>query len=230
MKAMILAAGFGERMRPLTLHTPKPLLRVADVPLIEHHIVRLAAAGFRELVVNVSHLGQQIRDYCGDGGHWGVSIAYSSEDAPLETAGGICKALPLLGDSPFLVVNGDIWTDFPFQRLRDTPLRHEESARLVMVDNPPQHPRGDFRIDREGWVGVLAPGATGYTYAGVGVYTPEFFAGLPVEKMPLRPLLDSAIARRRLGGEYYQGQWQDVGTPERLRDLDLAIRAQVADA
>jgi MurNAc alpha-1-phosphate uridylyltransferase len=222
---MILAAGVGERMRPLTLHTPKPLLCVADTPLIERHILRLAAAGFRELVVNVSHLGQQIRDYCGDGRRWDISIAYSPEDTPLETAGGICQALPLLGDSPFLVVNADIWTDYPFQRLRDIRLRQNENARLVMVDNPPQHPRGDFQLDSDGWIDMLPPGATGCTYAGVGVYTPAFFDGTPAGKSPLRPLLDSAIAQRRLGGERYQGQWQDVGTPERLRDLDLAVRA-----
>jgi MurNAc alpha-1-phosphate uridylyltransferase len=226
VKAMILAAGVGERMRPLTLHTPKPLLRVAGMPLIEQHIRRLAAAGFRELVVNVSHLGQQIRDYCGDGSQWGVAIAFSPEETPLETAGGIAKALPLLGESPFLVVNGDIWTDYPFQRLRDVPLRHNESARLVLVDNPPQHPLGDFQLNEDGWVGALAPGTMGCTYAGVGLYTPAFFAGTPAEKRPLRPLLENAIAQRQLGGERYQGQWHDIGTPERLRDLDRAVRAQ----
>jgi len=225
VKAMILAAGVGERMRPLTLHTPKPLLRVAGVPLIEHHIRRLAAAGFRELVVNVSHLGDQIREYCADGSRWAVHIVYSPEETPLETAGGILNALPLLGASPFLVVNGDIWIDYPFERLGNVTLRPAENARLVMVDNPPQHPRGDFQLDAQGWLRVLAPGATGCTYAGVGIYTPAFFAGTPAGKMPLRPLLDAALAQRQVGGEHYPGQWQDVGTPERLRELDAAVSA-----
>ncbi|MEZ5574021.1 MAG: nucleotidyltransferase family protein [Halioglobus sp.] len=222
---MILAAGVGERMRPLTLHTPKPLLRVAGLPLIEHHIVRLAAAGLRELVINVSHLGQQIYDYCGDGSQWGVAIDYSQEESPLETAGGIVNAMPLLGSSPFLVVNGDIWIDYPFERLAEIALRPGESARLVMVNNPPQHPQGDFQLDEQGWIRVLEPGAMGCTYAGVGVYMPAFFAGVPVAKMPLRPLLDKAITQGRLGGEFYTGQWQDVGTPERLLELDALLRA-----
>ncbi len=221
---MILAAGVGERMRPLTTHTPKPLLPVAGIPLIEHHIRRLALAGVSELVINVSHLGEQIMDYCGDGSAWGVSIAYSPEDAPLETAGGISKALPLLGDAPFLVVNGDIWSDYPFARLAAYSLRPDECAHLVMVGNPPQHPAGDFHLDDNGWVRVLAPAAVGWTYAGVGMYTTAFFAGIPAAKIPLRPLLDAAIGQGRLGGELYRGQWQDVGTPERLRELDARLR------
>lgn len=225
MKAMILAAGVGERMRPLTEHTPKPLLRVAGMPLIEHHIRRLAAAGLGELVINVSHLGAQIMDYCGDGSAWGVHIAYSQEDAPLETAGGILKALPLLGEAPFLVVNGDIWTDYPFERMATYALRPDESAHLVMVDNPPQHPTGDFHLDDNGWIRALAPTAVGCTYAGVGVYTAAFFAGVPVGKTPLLPLLDAAIRQGRLGGERYRGQWHDVGTPERLRELDATLSA-----
>jgi N-acetyl-alpha-D-muramate 1-phosphate uridylyltransferase len=225
VKAMILAAGVGERMRPLTDHTPKPLLRVAGIPLIEHHIRRLALAGLGELVINVSHLGAQVMDYCGDGGAWGVSIVYSQEDAPLETAGGIINALPLLGDAPFLVVNGDIWIDYPFARLAAYSLRPNESAHVVMVDNPPQHPSGDFQLDDNGWIRVLAPAAVGSTYAGVGLYTTAFFAGTPAGKMPMRPLLDAAISQGRLGGQRYRGQWQDVGTPERLRELDARVRA-----
>jgi MurNAc alpha-1-phosphate uridylyltransferase len=224
---MILAAGRGERMQPLTDHTPKPLLRVADIPLIEHHIRRLAAAGFKELVINVSHLGQQIVDYCDDGSRWGVSIVYSSEETPLETAGGIIKALPLLGALPFLVVNGDIWTDYPFERLAALSLRPDESAHLVMVGNPPQHPTGDFQLEDDGWVRVLAAGGTGWTYAGVGVYTSAFFAGVSAGKMPLRPLLDAAIGQGRLGGQLYPGQWQDVGTPERLQELDITARGVI---
>ena len=222
---MILAAGVGERMRPLTLHTPKPLLRVAGLPLLEHHITRLAAAGFRELVVNVSHLGQQICDYCGDGSQWDVAIGYSYEETPLETAGGIINAMPLLGDAPFLVVNGDIWIDYPFAQLGNIALRSGETARLVMVDNPPQHPLGDFQLDAQQWIRVLPAGAMGCTYAGVGVYTPAFFAGVPAGKMPLRPLLDAAITKGQLGGEHYQGRWHDVGTPERLQHLDALLSA-----
>jgi N-acetyl-alpha-D-muramate 1-phosphate uridylyltransferase len=225
VRAMILAAGVGERMRPLTDHTPKPLLQVAGIPLIEHHIRRLAAVGFSELVINVSHLSEQIMDHCGDGHAWGVSIVYSQEDAPLETAGGIIKALPLLGDAPFLVVNGDIWIDYPFERLAAYSLRPDESAHLVMVGNPPQHASGDFQLDDNGWIRVLAPAMVGWTYAGVGIYTTAFFAGTPAGKMPLRPLLDAAIRQGRLGGQRYWGQWQDVGTPERLRELDARVRA-----
>jgi len=222
---MILAAGVGERMRPLTDHTPKPLLEVGGSPLIAHHIERLARGGFTELVINVSHLAAQITAYCGDGSRWGVSITYSAEAEPLETAGGIFQALPLLGGKPFLVVNGDIWIDYPFARLLGYTPPDPECAHLVMVGNPAQHPRGDFALDEQGWVRELAAGATGLTYAGVGVYTPAFFAAMAPGKMPLRPLLDAAIRRGCLSGEYYPGHWEDVGTPERLRSLDAALRA-----
>jgi N-acetyl-alpha-D-muramate 1-phosphate uridylyltransferase len=225
VKAMILAAGVGERMRPLTDHTPKPLLLVAGIPLIEHHIRRLAQAGFAELVINVSHLAQQITEYCGDGSRWGVSISYSAEALPLETAGGIVNALGLLGEAPFLVVNGDIWIDYPFGRLADYLPRAPATAHLVMVGNPPQHPRGDFALDAQGWVRELEPHAVGLTYAGVGIYTRAFFAGMQPGKMPLRPLLDAAIRRGCLSGEYHAGSWEDVGTPERLQALDAAVRS-----
>lgn len=224
MKVMILAAGFGERMRPLTDHTPKPLLRVAGVPLLEHHICRLAAAGFRELVINVSHLAEHILEYCGDGRKWGVSITYSPEAAPLETAGGIVQALPLLGNEPFLVVNGDIWIDYPFGELAGYCPASAECAHLVLVRNPPQHPRGDFWLDADGWIRELAPESSGLTYAGVSIFAPAFFNGLLPEKLPLRPLLDAAIQRGCLSGELHTGAWEDVGTPERLRALDAAVR------
>lgn len=148
MRAMILAAGFGERMRPLTKHTPKPLLEVGGVALIEHHLRRLAAAGFDELVINVSHLGQQIIDFCGDGGAWGVQITFSEEDEPLETAGGIIKALPLLGSEPFLVVNGDVWTDYPFELVLSHDLPESGGAHLVLVDNPPPASTRRLRVGR----------------------------------------------------------------------------------
>ena len=225
MKAMILAAGLGERMRPLTDHTPKPLLEVAGIPLLEHHIRRLGAAGYRELVINVSHLGEQIETYCESGSRWGVSIAFSHEDQPLETAGGIQRALPLLGNGPFLVVNGDIWTDYDFARLQGVTLSKATVAHLVMVDNPPQHPLGDFVMDAAGRVRARADGVTGMTYAGIGVFDRAFFAAVEPGKLRLRPLLDDAILAGVLGGEYYPGDWEDVGTPERLRLLDARVRS-----
>ena len=223
MKAMLLAAGVGERMRPLTDATPKPLLPVGGLPLIEHHVRRLVAAGVRDLVINVSHLGQQIMDYCGDGSGWGAAIAYSEEDAPLETAGGIFQALPLLGYEPFLVVNGDIWIDYPFARLAGAKLRAGEAARLIMVGNPPQHPLGDFLLDEAGWIRERRGDTPGVTYAGVGLYAPAFFAGMTAGKLALRPLLDAAIAAGTLGGEFHGGDWEDVGTPQRLLELDTRL-------
>jgi MurNAc alpha-1-phosphate uridylyltransferase len=225
---MILAAGVGERMRPLTDHTPKPLLQVADMPLIEYHLRALAAAGFRELVINVSHLGEQIVDYCGDGRRWGVDIVYSREDSPLETAGGIHKALPLLGPEPFLVVNGDVWTDFPMAQLLGYRFRRWERAHLVLVDNPPQHPLGDFCLADAGRVSYRPVGSAGFTYAGIGVFSAVFFADMQPGKLALRPLLDAAIAGGELGAEYYPGEWADVGTPARLEELDRRVRSDRA--
>ena len=193
---MILAAGKGERMRPLTDHTPKPLLAAGGAPLLEYHIVRLAAAGIADLVINVAHLGEQVVHFCGDGSRWGVRITYSREEAPLETAGGIVRALPLLGAAPFMVINGDIWTDYPFERLTQHALRRKEVAHLVLVENPLQHPEGDFQLDQAGWVQSLVPGAVGWTYAGIGLYSVEFFADTPTGKRPFRPLLNAAIAQR----------------------------------
>jgi MurNAc alpha-1-phosphate uridylyltransferase len=224
MKVMILAAGIGERMRPLTDHTPKPMLPVGGTPLIEHHIRRLAQAGFNDVVINVSHLAQQLIDYCADGSRWGISVNYSPEEKPLETAGGIVHAMPLLGVEPFLVVNGDIWIDYDFGRLRDYQLEPAETAHLVLVGNPPQHPQGDFLLDAQGWVRERGPDAVGMTYAGVGIYTRAFFAAMQPGKMPLRPLLDAAIQRGCLGGEFHPGDWEDVGTPQRLASLDAAVR------
>ncbi len=220
---MILAAGVGERMRPLTDHTPKPLLSVAGKPLLEHHILRLRDAGFTELVINVSHLQEQILAFCGNGSRWGVDIAFSPEDEPLETAGGIQQALPLLGEAPFLVVNGDIWMDAPFATLRRHECAPSDVATLVFVANPPQHPAGDFLLDAHGRVHALAAGETGVTYAGVGIYTRALFDGVAPGKLPLRPLLDGAIGRGVLGGLFHDGQWEDVGTPERLEALNARV-------
>jgi MurNAc alpha-1-phosphate uridylyltransferase len=190
----------------------------------------LLALLFRQVLFPPAHLGQQIVDYCADGSRWGVGISYSREAQPLETAGGIVNALPLLGSAPFLVVNGDVWLDYDFNRLAGHRLPGSDWAHLVMVDNPAQHPRGDFHLDEQGLIRELAAAGTGLTYAGVGVYSPGFFAGLGPGKTPLRPLLDTAIARSTLSGEYYPGRWEDVGTPQRLQRLDAALRAGAATA
>ncbi|MCC6075042.1 N-acetylmuramate alpha-1-phosphate uridylyltransferase MurU [Pseudomonas sp. GCM10022188] len=222
MKAMILAAGKGERMRPLTLHTPKPLLPVGGMPLIEHHIRALAAAGFNELVINHAWLGQQIEDYLGDGARFGVRIAYSAEGEPLETGGGIQRALPLLGDEPFLLVNGDIWTDYPFAELRRAP---QGLAHLVLVDNPVHHPEGDFRL-QDGRVCARA-GQVGLTYSGIAVLDPALFVDCQPGAFKLAPLLLDAMARDQVSGEHFRGRWVDVGTRERLAEVErlLAERA-----
>ena len=221
MRAMLLAAGRGERMRPLTLETPKPLLQVRGRALIARHLDRLAAAGLRDLVINVSWLAAQIEDYCGDGGRWGVRIRYSREARPLETAGGIVQALPLLGSEPFLVVNADIFTDYPFAELAArTPAPGE--ARLVLVPNPAHNRQGDFTLSGER-VGPRSDRAL--TYAGIGIFHPAFFAGCAPGSRPLRPLLETAIAEGRLFGECYRGHWTDVGTPERLRALNASYRS-----
>ena len=223
MKAMILAAGRGERMRPLTDHTPKPLLPAGGKPLIVWHLEALAAAGFRDIVINHAHLGGQIEAALGDGTRWDLAIRYSPEPpGALETAGGIAQALPLLGDGPFLVVNGDIWCDWDFRRASDLT---DRSAHLVLVDNPAHHAGGDFALAG----GQVVPAAAGptLTYAGIGVFSPGFFAPVPAGAvMKLRPLLDAAIRAATLTGERHTGHWVDVGTPQRLAQLDADIRRQ----
>jgi MurNAc alpha-1-phosphate uridylyltransferase len=220
MKAMILAAGRGERMRPLTDHTPKPLLLVGGKPLIVWHIERLARTGFRELVINHAHLGRQIESALGDGSRFGISITYSDEGEALETAGGIAKALPMLGEEPFLVVNGDVYTDYDFGRLAAQPMGGVV-AHLVLVDNPPQHAQGDFHLENGRLVGR---GALRLTFSGIGVYRPELFASVvPGSQAKLAPLLHAAIAQQRATAEHYRGDWVDVGTPERLHALDCKL-------
>jgi len=226
LKAMILAAGAGERMRPLTDHTPKPLLEVAGVTMIGRHIARLAEAGVAEIVINVSHLARQIMDYCGDGSRWHVAITYSRESQGLETAGGIVKALPLLGEQPFMIVNADVWTDYPFASLVDRSWRLGKGAHLVFVDSPAQHSYGDYILDPAGLLHLRPEGAIGVTYTGLAVYTSAFFAGVSPGKRPLRPLLDQAIIEGRLTGEHYKGVWVDVGTPERLQALNEMVSHQ----
>ena len=216
MKAMILAAGRGERMRPLTDHTPKPLLLAAGKPLIEHTIVQLVSAGLTDIIINHAYLGQQIEEKLGNGEHLGAHIVYSPEgDCALETAGGIINALPLLASDIFLVVNGDIATDFPFQQLNNLSI---DLAHLILVDNPPHHPDGDFSLDAQGKVN--ADGIEKYTFSGIGVYRAELFQGMAPGVSKLAPLLREAMFAGRVSGQKHSGFWMDIGTPERLQDLD----------
>jgi len=209
---MLLAAGRGERMGTLTATQPKPLLTIGDRSLIEHHIVRLAASGIEEVVINLSYRGSEIRKRLGDGGRFGVSIAYSDEgEPPLETGGGIVHALPLLGSEPFLLVNSDVYTDFDFRVLVDGP----RAPTLVLVPNPPHNARGDFGLDSAGFVSAAPPLST---YAGVAIFDPRWFAELAPGRRPLKPVLDAAIARREIRGLKFLGTWLDVGTPERLEE------------
>lgn len=216
MKAMILAAGRGERMRPLTDHTPKPLLRAGGMALIEYHIHALVRAGFRDIVINHAHLGEQIERALGDGSRYQARLHYSpeGEGRALETGGGIFRALPLLGDEPFVVVNGDIWTDYPFAQLRRMP---HGLAHLVLVDNPPHHPRGDFHLAGER---VESEGEPKLTFSGIGLYRRALFDGCSDGPFPLAPLLRQAMAQGQVSGEHYRGHWIDVGTPQRLSELD----------
>ncbi len=241
MKAMILAAGRGERMRPLTDHTPKPLLKVGGKPLIVWHIENLAKAGFKEIVINHAHLGAQIEATLGSGSVWGVNIEYSAETVALETAGGIANALHLLTENgmkeePFIVVNGDTFTDFNFSNLSNIanlthlPFKLERSnesetmqltAHLVLINNPPQHPAGDFAIQN----GMLKnTGEPMFTFSGIGLYHPRLFSAIkPGQPAKLAPLLREAINQNRAGAEYFSGVWHDIGTPERLSALNIEL-------
>ncbi|MDQ5909392.1 MAG: Mannose-phosphate guanylyltransferase [Pseudomonadota bacterium] len=216
MKAMILAAGRGERMRPLTDHTPKPLLPIAGKPLIVHHLEALRAQGIIEVVINTGHLGEQLLAALGDGQRWGMQIDWSPEppDA-LETGGGIFQALPLLGAKPFLVINGDIWTNYPFSQLSTDP---PGLAHLVLVNNPPHHPKGDFALAENGK--VTEAGAPRWTFSGISVLRPELFVGCEPGRFPLGPLLRRAMTTGQVSGEFYSGEWRDIGTPQRLAELN----------
>lgn len=233
VSVMILAAGRGERMRPLTDHTPKPLLSVGGKPLIGWHLERLRAAGFRHVVINHAHLGAQIETTLGDGAAFGVGIDYSREASALETAGGIATALPLIRGEAFAVVNGDIYTDYDFGRLVEPLARlaaGDDEAHLVMVDNPPQHPQGDFVLDG-GRVksGEQAAESPRLTFSGIGVYRRALFVDLRAgERAPLAPLLRRAMDAGRVSGEHYTGRWTDVGTPARLAVLDEELRRHAA--
>ncbi|HSW11625.1 MAG TPA: nucleotidyltransferase family protein [Solimonas sp.] len=218
-KAFILAAGRGERMRPLTDHTPKPLLEVRGRPLVEYHLSALAAAGVAEVVINLGWLGERIRGHLGDGARYGLRIAYSEEGWPaLETGGGIHRALPLLGDAPFVVANGDVFSDYPLAALvaRARELPANDLAHVVMVPNPAHHPRGDFALEAGR---MVEPAPPQHTFSGLSVLRPALFAGCQPGAFGLAALLRAAASRGQVGAELHRGLWSDVGTPERLAAL-----------
>ncbi len=218
VRAMILAAGRGERMRPLTDSVPKSMLKVGGKPLIQYHVEALARAGFKDLVINHAHLGEQITAHLGDGSDYGLNITYSPETGrALETGGGILNAMPLLGDGSFLVVNADVWTDLDFSTIE---LGRNKLAHLVLVPNPPQHKNGDFALQD----GLVTDGEEGrFTFSGIGVYHPDLFIGCSPGPFPLAPLLYKHAEQGLVGGQLYEGRWLDVGTPQRLKALDVAL-------
>ncbi|MAY35103.1 MAG: mannose-1-phosphate guanylyltransferase [Spongiibacteraceae bacterium] len=222
MKAMILAAGLGKRMRPLTTVRPKPLLKVNNKALIDYHLERLAAAGVVDVVINHYWLGEQIEAHIGDGSAYGLNVVYSPEAELLDTAGGMINALPLLGDQAFLLINGDVWCDFP---VADLLTRKPSGAHLVMVDNPAHNPDGDFALHGEQ---LSLDTGNALTYAGIAVINPALFAGAEPGCLPLKPFLVRAIERGELTGEHFSGEWVDVGTPERLSELDARVSAVLA--
>lgn len=220
MRAMILAAGRGERLRPLTDHIPKPLIEAGGKPLIVHLIESLVRGGIDEIIVNTAHLGEKIQARLGDGRAFGATIHYSPEHEALETGGGIYRALPLLGPAPFLVINGDIATDFPFGTLKDRPI---DLAHLVLVPNPDHHPQGDFGL-AEGL--ALEQGSPQFTFGGIGVYRPELFSECSAGRFPLAPLLRTAMKASRVSAELWPGFWMDIGTIERLEAFDQRLRLE----
>lgn len=223
MKAMILAAGLGTRMRPLTLTTPKPLLPVAGKPLIQYHIERLVAAGITELVINHAWLGEQLEQQLGNGSEFGAHITWSAEGEPLETGGGIFRALPWLSsdNEPFVLLNGDLFTNYPLARLADLTLQEQDRAHLVLVPNPEHNPQGDFALETNR---VLARGQTAYTFSGLSVLSPALFAGCEAGRFALAPLLREAMADGAVSGELFRGYWRDIGTPERLREVSESVQ------
>lgn len=224
MKAMILAAGRGERMRPLTDVLPKPLLAVAGKPLIHYHLEALSAAGIQDIVINHAWLGHLLPQHLGTGQQFSVSIKYSDEgEEGLETAGGIKKALSLLGDAPFVVINGDVFSDFPYQQLIGK-LGADSLAHLVLVPNPPQHPKGDFGISAAGY--ALAEAEHCYTFSGIAIYRPEFFVTIAEGKQKLAPYLRHAMSQNRVTAELYQGVWHDIGTVQRLTELSAQLESE----
>lgn len=233
MKAMILAAGLGQRMRPLTDHLPKPLLPVAGKPLLQYHLENLQAAGIRELVINLAYLGGKIREFVGDGSRWGLTVSYSEESEPLETGGGLLHALPLLGEQPILLINGDVWSDISIAELCNRVAGEASAGHLVLVPNPVFHPAGDFFLSQDG--ALIAPQGQAerrFTFAGISILSPALIADYPQKrrKFPLVEVLRQAIEQGQLTGEVYTGGWSDVGTPERLQQLEGVLQAQGHDS
>ncbi len=222
--AMILAAGLGQRMRPLTDNLPKPMLAVGGKPLLQYHLEALANAGVRHVIINLAYLGDKIRNFVGNGSDFGLCVSYSEEPEPLETAGALLKALPLLGDEPFLLINGDVWTDFPLTQLRTHNLQSDEDAHLVLVPNPDFHPAGDFSPDSNGKL-TDDSNLEKYTFAGISLIHPRLISSYPNQRMkfPLGEVLRFGISHQRISAEIYDGHWSDVGTPERLAQLDQQI-------
>ncbi|TFH75188.1 nucleotidyltransferase family protein [Gammaproteobacteria bacterium LSUCC0112] len=224
MKVMILAAGHGKRMLPLTASIPKPLLRAGNHRLIEWQIIKLASSGFRDVVINTHHLAEQIPAALGDGARYGVTIQYSAEHELLETAGGIINALPLLGAQAFAVVNGDVWTDYDYSRLHAVGAAMDKGhtlAHLVLVPNAEHHPQGDFYLANNGLVSDT--GEPRLTFSGISVLHPRLFAGVSVQRLPLSPLLRQAMLQQQVTGEHFVGDWQDIGSPERLKALECRL-------
>lgn len=225
MRAMILAAGYGKRLRPLTEKIPKPMISVAGKPLLQHHIERLVAMGITEVVINISWLADQIESFFGDGSNFGIRITWSKESEPLETGGGILKALPLLGDAPFLLINGDIWTDFPLPTVADITLEDNQSAWLLLVNNPQHNLAGDFGL-QDGFISYKPD--LKHTFSGISVFKPMLFADYAQNRMaassfPLREILRPAIESKRIIGSVYAGHWCDVGTIERYNELSKRL-------
>lgn len=224
--AMILAAGRGTRMAPLTDHCPKPLLSLAGKPLIEHHLEKLALAGFRQVVINHSYLGHLLPERLGNGERWGLRIHYSAESSPLETAGGIIQALPYLGAEPFALINGDVWTDMDYSELATASFSPEQWGCLWLVDNPRHHERGDFVLQNNGLLALPSTNTEScLTFSGLSVLSPTLFSGLTEGKRPLAPVLRLAISQQQLCGRYLSHHWVDVGTPERLAELDMYLQS-----
>lgn len=221
---MILAAGLGRRMLPLTETCPKPLLRAGGKPLLQYHLEALTAAGITEVVINLAYLGEHIVEFVGDGSRFGLEVQYSREPEPLETGGALFKALPLLGEKPFLLLNGDVWCDLPLSSFIQPSLEPNCDGRLLLVPNPEFHPEGDFALTDQGTV-TQAPGLTRHTFAGISLLRPYLISHYPHRrpKFPLLEALKPALAAARLEGRLHTGQWSDVGTPERLRELDLRL-------
>lgn len=229
MKAMIFAAGLGKRMRPLTEHTPKPLLKVGGKPLIEHTIIKLRKAGITEIVINIAYLGEQIKSYLKDGSQFGVSIVYSRESEPLDTGGGIYQALELLGSAPFILINSDIWTDFPVEQLIRLPLDKDNLGHLIVVPNPEHNGCGDFCLSANGK--VVLHGEEKWTYSGICLLSPSLVSQYPDRRriFPLREVFCYAMEKDALTGELFEGEWRDIGTPQRLETLNAQLTGRCDD-